>query len=239
MLTKDEMLSEVRRVAQERGGRVGLTSFLKTTGIPKTQVLGKRWVTWNEVLTDAGLATAGFRRPRTDENLILEAVASLIQRLKKWPTENELLLERQRNRSFPSLNVIRRLRKSGNLPRILVAHCTNRPDLDDAAKIAAHQETFFSCGIAATGVPSRRYVYMIRSGRYYKIDHTVSPHYRRRELRSDIPEAKKLVHAIETDDPCGIAAYWRRRFESKQVDNTGLFALDVSDVAAFRLRRYQ
>ncbi len=229
MPAKDEVPSEIRRVAQERDGQRGLTSFLKAAGIPKTQIL-----------TDAWPATTDYSRHRTGENLVLEAVARLIQRLKKWPTENELSLERQRDRSFPSLNVVRRLRKSGQLPRMLVAYCANRPELGDAVKIAAHQDTFAARGVAATGhVPARGHVYMIRAGRYYKIDHTVPPRHRHREVRSDLVEAKNLVHAIETDDPRGIAAYWRRRFESKQVDNTGLFALDESDVAAFRLRRYQ
>lgn len=240
MPTKDEILSDIRRVARERGGRVGLVSFLKATRIPKKQVVGKHWATWNKALADAGLATSSFSRPRTDENVVVEAVARLIQRLKKWPTENEFSLERRCVSTFPSLKVIRRLRKSGRLPRMLVAHCANRPDLSDVAKIAAHQATFGLSNVSATRNASvHGYVYMMRSGRHYMVDHIMFSAHRYRAARSDLSESRKLVHSIETDDPRGIEAYWRRRFESKRVRSSELFALDVDDVAAFKLRKYQ
>lgn len=239
-MTKDEILSEIRRVARERDGRVGLKSFLKATGIPEKQILGKHWATWNEVLTDAGIATTSFLRPRTDESSVLESVAQAIQRLKKWPTENELSLERRRDSSFPSLTVIRRLRQSRRLARLLGVHCANRPDLVDAAKIAAHQTMSGSGEVSAIGrAPVQGYVYMMRSGRRYKIGHTSSPSRRYREVRLDLPDPTSLVHSIETDDPPGIENYWHDRFKSKRVRDTEFFTLDAADVVAFKRRKYQ
>lgn len=239
MMTKDDILSEIRRVAQERGGRVGLAAFLKTTGIPGNQILGRHWATWNEALADAGIATSSFRRPRTAETSVLEAVAQLIQRLNKWPTENELSLERHRNSSFPSLKVIRRLRRSGSLAPKLQAHCTDRTDLVVAARVASQQskQTFEAPPIGRA--PVQGYVYMMRSGRRYKIGHTTSPSRRHREVRLDLPDPTSLVHSIETDDPSGIEAYWHHRFDSKRVRDTEFFTLDASDVAAFKRRKYQ
>ena len=240
MMTRDEILSEIRRMARQRGGRVGLKSFLKATGIPEKQILGKHWATWNEALTEGGIATTSFRRPRADETSVLEAVAHLIQRLRKWPTENEFSLERRRDSSFPSLKVIRRLRRSGTLVRKLQAHCGDRPDLADAAKIAADQTTPDLGEASPFARPAvQGYVYMMRSGRRYKIGHTTSPSRRHREVRLDLPDPTSLVHSIETDDPHGIEAYWHRRFESKRVRDTEFFTLDASDIAAFRRRKYQ
>ena len=239
-MTRDAILSEIRRVAQERGGRVGLASFLKETGIPQKQILGKHWATWNEALTAAGIATTSFGRPRTEETAVLEAIAQLIQRSKKWPTENEFSLQRRRDSSFPGLWIIRPLRQSGSLALQLQAYCAARPDLAEAAKIAADQTKSGSGKASPLGrAPVQGYVYMMRSGRRYKIGKTTSLSRRHREVSLDLPDETKLVHSIETDDPSGIEAYWHRRFESKRVRKTEFFTLDASDVAAFKRRKYQ
>ncbi len=88
-------------------------------------------------------------------------------------------------------------------------------------------------------VVTKGYVYMMRSGRRYKIGKTNSPTRRHREVRLDLPEATVLVHSIETDDPTGIEAYWHRRFSEKRVRDTEFFTLDASDVAAFKRRSFQ
>jgi hypothetical protein len=87
--------------------------------------------------------------------------------------------------------------------------------------------------------PITGYVYMLRSGRRYKIGHTTSPARRHREVRLDLPDPTTLVHSIPTDDPPGIEAYWHERFASKRIRQTEFFTLDAQDVAAFRRRKYQ
>lgn len=239
-MTKVAILSEIQRLAQLRGGRIGLAAFLKATGIPEKQILGKHWATWNEALMEAGIKTTSFSKPKTPEASIFEAVALFVLRLGKWPTENELALERRRDSSFPSLNVIRRLRKTGEFQSKLMDHCANRQDLARVKAIAAQQPMPDMDEKPSNGrAPVQGYVYMMRSGRRYKIGHTNSPVRRHREVRLELPDPTYLVHSIETDDPKGIEAYWHHRFDAKRVRDTEFFKLDASDVAAFKRRKYQ
>ena len=81
------------------------------------------------------------------------------------------------------------------------------------------------------------FVYLIRSGRFYKIGKTNSAGRRERELAIRLPEKAATVHVTRTDDPNGIEAYWHKRFEAKQ-KNGDWFELAADDVKAFRRRKF-
>jgi len=77
------------------------------------------------------------------------------------------------------------------------------------------------------------YVYLMKSGRHYKIGKTNAVGRRERELAIQIPVPPKTIHWIETVDPTGVETYWQRRFSDKR--GTGeWFELSPDDVAAFK-----
>jgi hypothetical protein len=77
----------------------------------------------------------------------------------------------------------------------------------------------------------------MKSGRYYKIGKTSAVGRREYELAIRLPEQVTTIHAIRTDDPSGIEAYWHKRFEAKRQKGEW-FKLDAADIAAFKRRKF-
>ena len=137
-MTKDLVAQRIQALATERGGHVSLDTFLAETGIKDNWLRTQPWFDgWNNLLQELGLATKSFGVARTPPDTVARAVAFVVARDEKWPTEDELSRERRRDTTVPSLKVIRPLRKSGELAHLIIKAAALDPTLSGAATIAS------------------------------------------------------------------------------------------------------
>lgn len=228
-MTKEEILSEIRRVAAADGKTPGSGRMATEIGLRKADWYPKLWVRWGDATREAGLTPNSLMVARPDSELLADLIA-LIRALGRFPIESDLRLQKTRD-------LTRLGRKRERVQRVL-EFCRGRAGYEDVVAI---------CEPIAASAPAPReaqpggaerqvgYVYLIQHGsrREYKIGRTNSPVRREGEFRLELPEQLKPIHYIKTDDPVGVEAYWHKRF--KELRKGGeFFALTLSDVQAFR-----
>ena len=81
------------------------------------------------------------------------------------------------------------------------------------------------------------FVYLVKSGRFYKIGRSNALGRRERDLAIQLPEKVKVMHSIKTDDQSGIEEHWDKRFAGRRT-NGEWFELTADDVVAFRSRKF-
>lgn len=241
MLSRDEILAEIRRVARENEGRpLGRIRFREATGITEADWLGKHWASWGEAIRAAGLEPQGMNA-RLDETEVLSKLADLTRKLGQFPTKPQMQLARRADDGFPSHGAVARIGSKSAVQRRLLAFVRSRPDLADIAEIIsplADGTEAASDDDALVNETTSGFIYLIKMGKYYKIGLTTSLERRGRELAIQLPDEHERVHSIRTDDVRGIEAYWHRRFAAKR-KNGEWFALSSADVRAFRRRKFQ
>ncbi|SRR5579885_641748 len=236
---KQQILAEIARIAQASGGKApGREKFERETGIRMSEWYPHLWLRWGDALKEAGYAPNNLQGA-TSITTALQKYIDLIRELGHLPVEGELRLKEKQDPSFPSHGVFSRIGGKERLVPMIMEHCQSHVGFEDIADICKSWSPRNPERTIESRNPVVGYVYMMQSGRRYKIGFTSSPARRHREVRLDLPDPTNLVHSIETDDPRGIESYWHNRFASKRVRNTEFFELDAKDVAAFKRRKYQ
>lgn len=239
MVSREQVLSEIRRLAAENGGKpLGRGRFERETGIREADWLGRYWARWSDAIREAGLEPNQLQG-RLDDEAVLEQLALETRRLGRLPTFAELKMRRREDANFPSAGVFERFGPKATLPSRLFEHCQQQPELADVAAIL---EPLLAEGEKAVDrqsdkAPDEGSVYLVKSGRYYKIGRSNSHGRREYELRLQLPEPAEQVHFIRTDDPAGIERYWHTRFADRR-KNGEWFELVQTDVQAFRRRKF-
>ncbi|HUC89402.1 MAG TPA: GIY-YIG nuclease family protein [Patescibacteria group bacterium] len=239
-MQKEDILAEIRRTAQENGGKpLGKSRFEETTGIATTDWL-RYWSRFGDLQREAGFEPNKFNAAY-DEGYLFEKIIQLTRELQRFPTNNEKRTKSYNDPDFPSATVFDRLGTKSQLITKVYVYCLDKPQYKDVLTMIEPFLEVEGSEAQSDGVDSAASdadlkvgsVYLFRSGRYYKIGMTKDTVRRGSELRIQLPESLNLIHSIQTDDPSGIEAYWHKRFENKRM-NGEWFNLTSADIKAFR-----
>lgn len=236
-MDKAEILAAIQRCAEENGGvPVGRERFAALTGITESQWSGRHWLRWSDAVAEAGYRP-GTLNTAIPDDVVLTALAELVQALGHYPTIAELKMRRREDPTFPSANVFTRFGSKPQVASRLVRFCGDDPAL---AEVVAIAEPIAAAAKAEPeeldgGRPTPGEVYLMKSGNRYKIGRSNATGRRVYELAIQLPDPVEVVHVIETDDAVGIEHYWHERFKSRHT-NGEWFKLTSADVAAFRRR---
>lgn len=164
---------------------------------------------------------------------------SLTRELGHYPVAGELRIKARNDKDFPSHTVFLRVGRKEELAQKVINYCSKRNGYDDVIKICepiaktqkqepeVNEKDIFGVGD----------VYLMKSGRFYKLGRSNSVERRKYDIGIKLPEDLKIVHTIKTDDPSGIEAYWHKRFEKKRKGGEW-FDLTVNDIKAFKRRKF-
>ncbi|MEP7247735.1 MAG: GIY-YIG nuclease family protein, partial [Gammaproteobacteria bacterium] len=157
---------------------------------------------------------------------------------------NELRIKARNDPTFPSDRPFRRLGPKVGWVAKMLAHAKSSLDCADVVSLLTPHEAkpevagaLAERTLRSTHQEVLGFVYMLRSGRNFKIGKTNAFGRREQELAIQLPDRADTVHVIKTDDPSGIEAYWHRRFKDRR-KNGEWFDLRPEDVRAFKLRKF-
>jgi hypothetical protein len=235
-MQKDDILAEIRRTAQENGGKpLGVARFEQVTGI-RPYDWGKHWARFGEAQREAGFEPNTLIGSFSDEYL-LEKVAVLTRELQKFPTDREIRLKRTKDAEFPNSKVFERFGNKAQFTTKVLRYCQANVDYADIAALLGP--------VAATNLPvstadladeklSYGFVYLVKGHPgEYKIGRTNLVDRRLSELGATASIEQELIYEIKTDDPTGVEEYWHKRFQDKRMRGEW-FRLNAANVKAFK-----
>ncbi|MBI3812548.1 MAG: GIY-YIG nuclease family protein [Nitrospirae bacterium] len=211
MIDKQHILDEIRRTGKANGGKpLGREKFESETGIKISDWYPGYWLRWGDALLEAGFSPNKMAIAY-EESKLVEKYVGLIHELGHFPVEGEIRRKSKQDPSFPVIKICAELAGPDG------------PSSQKLNELAPAEPTGF--------------VYLMKSGRYYKIGRSAAVGRREYELGIQLPEKVVTVHTIKTDDPTGIEVYWHKRFQDRR-KNGEWFELTTEDVKAFKRRKF-
>jgi Meiotically up-regulated gene 113 len=236
MWMRDEIVAQIKSLALANNGIApGQRTFENETGIGRSVWLGKFWAKWSDAVREAGI-TPLERNKAIPKDVIFENLSKIVKHYQREPTRAEFDMYRNIDTQLPWYQT-------------LIEVFGSKASMFDDFRIwleAQEGSSEVLSLLPSPDGPSRLvqqnnndgFVYLLKSGKNYKIGRGENLEKRVKQIKVTLPDRTDLVHAIRTDDPSGIEAYWHRRFNEKRA-NGEWFKLNSADVAAFKKRKFQ
>lgn len=231
VIDKDLILGHIKRIAAANGGKApGVRAFERETGIGHRDWFPHFWLRWSDALGEAGYEANQFQGAYS-RDVVVGKFIELIRELGHIPVKGELLRKAKLDTSFPNEKVFYKEGKEGLMKRV-VQYCNERPEYADVSALCI-DDSGTDAKPEKNAKVETGFVYLMRSGRHYKIGRTISIGSRERQLAIAIPVPPTTIHSIETDDPVGVETYWHKRFADKRGEGEW-FNLSPDDIRAFK-----
>ncbi|HEV1283718.1 MAG TPA: GIY-YIG nuclease family protein [Bryobacteraceae bacterium] len=228
-MNRQQIVAEIKRIALDNGGQApGLQAFERATGVKKSEWYPHTWLRWSDA--------PNVFQTKTSDELLIEKYIGLARELGRFPVEGEIRRKAKVDDSFPNHTAYNRFGGKQKLLAEIAAYCRRASGFEDILALCAEQENISapaSSGKRHEAKVATGFVYLMKSGRHYKIGRTNSIGRRGSELAIKIPVPPTTIHSIETDDPVGVEAYWHRRFADKRGEGEW-FELSQVEVSAFK-----
>lgn len=239
-MDKQHIINEIIRTATENNGKpLGREKFARITGIKDSDWYGIYWTKFGDAVKEAGFEPNKLQSAY-DEAFLIECIISLIKELKKFPTSGEIRLKSYNNKEFPSHSTFSHLGNKNEKVEKVLNYCKGKSEYQDVIeicnKVLLSQEKRVDSDISKEDLQFG-YVYLMKSGQYYKIGRSDYVEKRNYEIGIKLPEELKIIHKIKTDDPIGIEAYWHNRFADKRKRGEW-FDLSNTDIKTFKRRTF-
>ena len=234
---RERVLGEIRRIVAESGNVPGIKAFEQATGIMRREWTGKVWARWGDAIKEAGFEP-NVLNERIDSELILEKVAECCLELGRWAAPNDVRLYARTQTGFPSSTTIENHFPKRALLVEALREWIGQPENIKFASVSRMLPLQKIGSSEATELGRYGHVYLLRAGDFYKIGQSSDLEKRVKSINVALPDKASFEHAISTDDPPGIEAYWHRRFADRRA-NGEWFKLSKADVLAFKKRKFQ
>ncbi len=195
---RDFILQEIRRLASANGGQApGQKFFVKETAIAEHQWRGRYWARWGDALTEAGLQPNEWNG-KLDSNEILKAIAGAVRQFGRMPTKSELSIRRKVDPAIPSEKAIQR--HFGSRKEIIAALAKRAAEDSLYADIAPLLPPVTSMPTVPNSSSKliEGFVYLIKSGEFYKIGRSDDAERRFKQITTALPDKAELFHTIRT-----------------------------------------
>ena len=233
---RHEIIAEIRRLAASLGKPPGIRTFVAETGITEKDWKGIYWARWGDALTEAGYQPNKIQE-RYDDDFLLRHYCDATRHFGSPATRYEWRMYSTDLDDAPSYTTLmNRYQTISQLRQEARKWALADGRYEDVISIFGQEG-----GVAE---PIKRetidygWVYLLKSGGHFKIGRSDELEDRIKRIQVSLPEKVTLIHAIKTDDPSGIEAYWHRRFHDRRA-NGEWFKLSAEDVKAFKRRSFQ
>ena len=234
---RDEIVKEIQRVAKQLGRTPGRKVFERESGIRESEWYGVIWRSWNDAVSEAGL-NPNEKQSSLEPEFLLAQYSEAVRHFDRIPANVDLRMYTRYNQGFPNERTLRRhFGNKKGLLEALAKFVRSNEDYADLIELIPESEDSSEPASESRRLPEG-YVYLLKSGKHYKIGRSDELERRVKQIAVNLPEAVTLEHAIRTDDPPGIEAYWHRRFAEKRA-NGEWFKLSAADLRAFKRRTFQ